>query len=208
MPNLYESHLFRDYTKAVKDFVQSSVYLSRFPKENNWQVFFETLDQGYANRIIPIINGHNTGPNGFLQMNEPQFIEEEAIGGYFFKLNKNENGDYDAEVPPLVYRLEYTLTFFTSTRVDMDIVNYQLLTKAPKTRKFPVIVNENWCEIYVHSPVDETNLEPEEAKTKIRRGSLKITIPRAFLNYPVQREGIPEILEIDTQIDTKDDVYV
>ncbi len=208
MPNLYEYHLFRNYTKAVKDFCQNSVYLSRFAPDNNWQVFFETLDQAYANRVIPLINGKNTGPNGALQMNSFSPNEEESIGGFSYKLIKGENDKYDALVPPLAYILEYTLTFFTSNRVDQDIIFYQLLTKAPKQRKFPVIVDDNWCEIWVHSPADETNLEPEEAKTKIRRGSVKITIPRAYINYPVQRENIPEITEVNAQIEVRDEYYI
>jgi len=210
MPNLYEYHLFRDYTKAIKEFCQNSVYLSRFPNDNNWQVFFETLDQAYAKRIIPMINGKNISPNGIISLDSTEYIDNENLGGFYSELIKGNDLKYDSIRNPLIYRLEYTLTFFTSIRADADIINYQLLTKAPKNRKHTEIINENWCEIYVHSPTNETALEPEEAKSKVHRNSLKITIPRAFINYPIQREGISEISEISATIEAveSDDLYI
>lgn len=208
MPNLNEFYLFREYTAAVKKFCKDTVYLSRFPAEQNWEVYFETIDQAYAKRIIPMINGKNPGPNGILELDDFTENTNEAMNGYHYGMVKTGT-KYNAEISPLVYTINYTLTFFTSTRADADIILYQLLTAAPKTRKYCTTVNNNWCEIFVYNPSDDTALEIEEAKAKIHRFSVKLTIPRAYINYPMQIENTPEINEVNITAEVVEDgVYV
>ncbi len=192
--NIMEHYLFREYSIAVKRWLSDNVYLHRYPKEANVTVVYGTPERAWAEFVYPILNAGTLSPNINFHLTDMEYIEGENFLG-FVKEYKNYQGRDIVVSPPLVYKLTYSATFFTRTQSELDILFYQILTKAHKNRKGAFKVDGQWAEIMATDPTYETNMEPSGTEDIVRRGSLKIVVERAYL--PLGVEEFTRINRID-----------
>lgn len=188
MPEKLEFNLFKQYSQVVKDFIIETCYLSRYSKDSNVLVAYETPARAFARYIFPVINGQQIRPVISFHLANMQYLTAENhlgfVGEYIYDSTLVKVKDVKA---PLIYSLLYPLTLRAVLLSDMDIMLYQLMVKAHKNKKAYKAVDGQWAEIMVGDPINETNLEPGDAQDKIIRFRVDLTIPRAYLP---QRYGL------------------
>lgn len=194
MAEILEHFLFRKYSKALKEWINDNLYLSRYPKDQNLQTIYATPARAFAKYLYnPIVNGEHIRPTLSFYLAQPQYSVSENILGYQTeKRVYTDTGVTKIIKPPLIYSLTYTVAIRTLLMSDMDILLYQLLTKAHKNKKAALIVDGQWMEIMAGDPRLETNLEPGDAQDRIVRYGLDITVPRAYLPREYSETGIIE----------------
>lgn len=192
--NMLEHYLFRDYSIAVKEWLQKTVYLQRYSKDENVTIVYGTPDRAWAEYIYPILNSGTLSPNINFHLTEMEYLENENLNGFVKEYTTFEGKNVTLR-PPLVYRLTYSATFFTRTQAELDILFYQILTKAHKNRKAAFMVDGQWAELTAFNQNYETNMEPPGTEDIVRRGSLSLTIERAYL--PLQAEEFERIEQVD-----------
>lgn len=195
MVNNLEHYLFRNYSIAVKEWLQNNVYLHNYPKDNNVKVIYGTPERAWAEYIYPTLNANSTTPNINFHLTDMEYLDNENFLG-FVKKYRTIDGKNVVLPPPIVYRLTYSLTFFARTQAELDIIFYQILSKAHKNRKSALIVDNQWAELLAGDPAYETNMEPPSSEDIIRRGSLKIFIERAYIPQEIEEFTTIEAIDI------------
>lgn len=177
-----EFFLFRNYTLAVRNWLRDNTYLSTYPHDDNVTVAFMTPERAFAKFIYPTINSATTSPNINFYLSGMEYTEGENLLG-FVREYKNFNDNKMTKVlkAPLIYNLTYSCTVYTRNLPEMDVLLYQILSKAHKNAKAALNVDGQWCEILAGNPTNETNLEPAENQDIIHRWAIELTIPRAYL---------------------------
>lgn len=194
--NTLEHYLFRNYSIGVKKWLENNVYLHKYPVDDNVKVIYGTPAAAWAEYIYPTLNAHSTTPIINFHLSNMEYLDGENHLGFARKYEKVGN-KYIITPPPLIYRLTYPVTFFARTQAELDIIFYQILSKAHRNRKAAIIVDNQWAEILATDPEYETNLEPPSSEDVIRRGSLKIEVARAYIPQEVKTyEGIIEAVDI------------
>jgi len=189
-----EYTLFLNYTDKIKEFLIKNSYLKKYPKEENVQVFFATPPMAFAKFLIPVINGANLNPTISFYLNGIEYLQNENLLGYVEKPIRISETGFLYLKPHLIYKLIYKVNILTTIEREADILQYQLLTKAPFNRPYPFkIMNNEWGTVYSQSASIDTELIPGEAKDKIISRSLELIIPRAYL--PVECEIHDGIIE-------------
>lgn len=198
-PNEY--FLFRLYSIAVKNWLIDNVYLSSYPSDNNVTVAYTTPDRAWAKYIYPTINGATTSPNINFHLTGYEYAQGENILGFVrdHVSVPNNTAKVRQLKAPLIYKLTYSATIYTRTQSEMDVILYQMISKAHKNAKAAFAVDGQWCELVVGDPRDETNLEPGEAQDTIQRFGVDPSIPRAYL--PLDYSDIQRIGEVDLEYD-------
>ena len=189
-----EHFLFREYSKSVKNWLNDTLYLSNYSKENNVTVVYMTPDRAWSEYINPVINGGTLSPNVNFVLESMEYKENENLLG-FVREYKTVDDENRILRPPLIYRLTYRLTLFTRSQAEQDILFYQLISNAHQNAKAVVTVDGQLSELQAMELVNETNLEPGETQDIIRRGGLNIIIDRAYL--PMDYTQYNKISEVD-----------
>jgi len=177
-----EFFLFRNYTLAVRNWLRANTYLSTYPHNDNVTVAFMTPERAFAKFIYPTINGATTSPNINFYLSGIEYLEDQNHLG-FVREYKNFNDNKMTKVlkAPLIYSLTFSCTVYTRNLPEMDVLIYQILSKAHKNAKAALKVDGQWAEIVAGNPTNETNLAPAEAQDIIHRWAIELTIPRAYL---------------------------
>lgn len=182
MAIINEFFLFRNYSVAIKNWLQNNTYLSRYPKDENVLITYMTPPRAFVKYVIPIINGAPAQPTIAFHLSG---IERQANQSHlgFVKEYKYVSGSKIVNIvsPPMIYRLVYSLIIYTRLQSDMDILLYQIMTAADPNRKGYDIVDSQWMEIGATDPRDETTLEPGDAQDKLIRFGIDLYVPRAYL---------------------------
>jgi len=180
VPNEY--FLFRNYSKAVKAYLQNKTYLTRYPQDENVLIVYGTPARAFAKYVYPIVNGAQIQPIISFHLSGKQYAETENLLGFQNESSYNMNTQITRTVSPLlIYKLNYTLTLRTLTMSDMDILLYQILTTTSKNKKHWAIVDGQWMELGFSEVREETNLEPGEVQDRVIRYGIDLTVPRAYL---------------------------
>jgi hypothetical protein len=180
VPNEY--FLFRNYSLAVKAYIQNKCYLTRYPRDENVLVVYGTPARAFAKYVYPIVNGSQVQPIISFHLSSKQYAENENLLGFQNEHIYNTGTQITKSVPPLlVYKLNYTLTLRTLTMSDMDILLYQILTTTSKNKKHWAIVEDQWMELGFNDVREETNLEPGEVQDRVIRYGIDLSVPRAYL---------------------------
>lgn len=180
--NNLEYFWFLPYSIKVRDFLQKSLYLSSYHKDENTKVFYTTPSKAFARFIVPVINGSNLSPTITFHLTSQEINMNEMPGGFFkhFKYS-NKNDLWESHRTPLPFTLTYRVTMWAARQSDMDILKYQAITSAPFNKKYVDIVDGQFMELESKMPTDESNLEPGEAQDVSVRVGFDIVIPRAYL---------------------------
>lgn len=198
-----EYFLFRNYSVALKNWLLKNVYLSSYSHDNNVTVAYMTPEKAFSKYIYPTLNGATTSPNINFYLSSYEYTESENSLGFVKEYKKFDNNT-KAKVlkPPLVYSLNYSCSIFTRNLLEMDVIIYQLVSKAHKNAKAVVEVDGQWAEISVGNPTNETGLEPAERQDIIHRWAVEIKIPRAYLPLDYFETGtITGIPQFDLETD-------
>ena len=157
-----EFQLFRNYSKAVKDYLQNSCYLTRYPQDRNVLVMHSTPERAFSKYLYPIINSDQIQPIISFHLSGIQYAQNENLLGFVNKYNYLPNTRKVEVLPPLlIYKLTYSVTLRTITISDMDVLLYQILTTSSINRKYHTAVDGQWMELSSTEPRNEINLEPE-----------------------------------------------
>src|SRR6478609_3335405 len=173
--------LFRNYSLALKAWLEKNCYVSNLPQENNIEVIYSSVNRAWVNRVMQIANGQNTNGNINIILSSYEYLENENILGFVTETKPVDNTKVDIVKPPLVYSLTYKLTIFTRLQSEMDILIYQILTKAHKHAKAVMVVDGQWAEIVAGNPTPETNLETVDIQDRIVRTGIEMRVKRAYL---------------------------
>lgn len=186
-----EHFLFRNYSVAVKNWLQESLYLSSYPEDNNITVVYMTPDRAWAKYIYPTLNGATTSPNANFHLTGMEYINGQNMLGFVREYSKYPDKNKLKSIkPPLIYSLTYSLTLYARVQSEMDVMLYQLISQAHKNAKANFIVDGQWAELMAGDPRQETNLEPGEAQGIIQRFGIDLIIPRAYLPLGFSEEDM------------------
>lgn len=199
-PNEY--FLFRNYSIAVRNWLNKNVYLSTYSPDNNVTVAYMTPERAFAKYMYPVINGATTSPNINFYFSSMEYLTDQNNLGFVREFKTfDKNRKVKILKPPLVYKIDYKCTIYTRNMPEMDVILYQILSKTHKNAKATFMVDGQWAELYSSDPTNETELEPGENQNIVNRWSLDLTIPRAYL--PLDYEEVGTMFngfEFDTQI--------
>lgn len=195
MKNKLEHFLFRNYTKAIKQFLIDACWLSRYPEDENVGVYYTTPPRAFANFIRPAINGKQLNPLVTFDLTSFNHTIESTPNLFVERYVSNDDSTFQVHKGPIPYELQYRVTIWTHLQSDMDILLYQILSLTPRNRKYAVGVDTQWAEIYSEGPAKETQLEPGESQDIAHRYGLTLNIPRAYLplEYTLYRGRIETI---------------
>lgn len=196
----YEHFLWRQYSIAVKQWLIENMYLSAYADDNNVTVVYTTPERAWAKYIYPVINGATISPNVNFHLTGTEYKDGENILGFVKDLKVIEETNKVKSIkPPLIYQLTYHVTIYTRLQSHMDILNYQILSRAHKNAKATFGVDGQWCEMSAVAPADEMELEPGETKDVSNRSGLDLVIPRAYL--PLDYEEFSRATEVIFDLD-------
>jgi hypothetical protein len=197
-----EFFLFRNYTLAVRNWLRENVYLSTYTPDNNVTVAFMTPEKAFAKFIYPTLNGVTTSPNVNFYLSSSEYLESENNLGFVREYkNFNDNSMTKVLKAPLMYSLTYSCSIFTRNLPEMDVILYQIISKAHKNAKAAFKVDGQWAELHAGNPTNETNLEPAEVQDIIHRWALELTIPRAYLPLDFEESRTIGGFELSEEID-------
>ena len=181
---------FRNYSVAVKAYLQNKCFLSRYPKDENVLVIYGTPARAFAKYVYPIVNGQQIQPIISFHLSSKQYEDGQNPTGFIEETSYNPITQVTTVIPSLLsYRLTYTLTLRTLTMSDMDILLYQILTTTSKNKKHWAIVDGQWMELGFSDLREETNLEPGEVQDRIIRYGVDLSVPRAYLPRETETSG-------------------
>ena len=204
-----EFQLFRNYSKAVKDYLQNSCYLTRYPQDRNVLVMHSTPERAFSKYLYPIINSDQIQPIISFHLSGIQYAQNENLLGFVNKYNYLPNTRKVEVLPPLlIYKLTYSVTLRTITISDMDVLLYQILTTSSINRKYHTAVDGQWMELSSTEPRNEINLEPGDVQDRIIRYGTDLVVPRAYLprEYVEERSIQDWLFEYQTE-DVGDTLY-
>jgi len=195
MAERLEHFLFRNYSKAIKDWLGVTAVLSRYPNDQNVQVAYMTPERAYSKYLFPVVNGQSVAPMITFMLIDSTYDEGGNSLGFVSDLRPYSANNVTRYVKPLlVYKLTYQISINTIMQSDCDVLMYQILSNASKNRKAAVAVDGQWAEIMAGNPRNEIQLEPGDAQEKLVRYGMDLTIPRAYL--PRDFVEYPQILDI------------
>lgn len=198
-----EFELFRLYSREVKNFLKSTLHLSRYPINENVTVEYATPPRAFVKFLVPVINGGNLNPTVTFYLESMEYVENENLLG-FARQYRTVDETFEHVSAPLIYKLNYKAVIMVATPSDADILQYQLLYSARKNKKHWSKLDGQWVEIMVNNPVDESPTEPGE-NDKIYRRSVGISIPRAYLPMEYVTYGIIE--QVNVKLETTDELF-
>lgn len=192
-----EYFLFRLYSIAVKNWLIDNIYLSSYSESDNVTIAYTTPDRAWAKYIYPTLNGATTSPNiNFHLTGYPRAENQNILGFVRDHITTSANKIRELKAP-LIHTLTYSCSIYTRTQSEMDVIIYQIISKAHKNAKAVLIVDGQWAELEAGEPRDETNLEPGEAQDIIQRFGIDLTIPRAYLPLDYTEVERIETTDID-----------
>lgn len=187
MAEIREFDLFVEYGRMIKKFLLKSVYLTRFPEDQNIQIVYAAPPIAFAKFIVPVINGANLNPTVSFNMTGMEYGQTENLNG-FIKEVRYVQGKQQKTYAPLVYKLSYKATIMVANEFDADNIQYQIVSSAPFNRPYATKIDGQWATLYVAGMYNDTSIDVGEAKDKVIRRSVDLVIPRAYLPM-----GFPEI---------------
>lgn len=195
---VYSHYLFRQYSKFVKNFLHYKTELST-QDPGEVLILYATPDKMWAKIINPIINGTDTSPTIAFYLADKQW-EDNQPNGHVANYNYYPDKKIVEKVyHPLVYKLTYSVSIYTERMSDMDKLLYQIMSAAPKNKRFAGEVDGQWATLYVDNIRDETEMEPGASDRIIRTG-LDLIIPRAYLPLPYEEYAAIEKVVTSTDV--------
>jgi len=206
MSKTLEYPLFRDYTLVVKTFLEQTCYLEKLPDNSNVAVHPLQPEKAFTKFIIPVINGSNLNPTITFNISpQMQYLDNENNLG-FVKQRIVKNNSVKYKEPELIFELIYSISIYTKTKTQADILLYQILNAANKNKKAVLRLQNQFVELEATNPRDETDLMPGEASDILFKHALDLRIPRAYLPRSYKEYEIGAGVAIDiTTVDKLDD---
>ena len=201
MAEISEFFLFRQYSKALKQWFYDNCYLQRYPKDQNILAIYSTPERAFTKYMYPVLNGQPYRPIISFHLVSNEYIGNENNLGFANEYKYDQSSNVSTVVKPLlVYKLGYRATLYTVLMSDADVLIYQIYAAASPNKPTALRVDGQWAELEAGNYSDETNLEPGEAQDRILRYSIDFTIRRAYLPRPTgEIEGIKEV-DVSTNV--------
>lgn len=212
MSKTLEYPLFRNYTLAVKKFLEQTCYLEKLPDESNVAVYPIQPEKAFTKFIIPVINGSNLNPTITFNISpQMQYLDNENNLG-FVKQRIVKNSFVRYKEPELVYELIYNINVFTKTKTQADVLLYQVMNASNRNKKAVLRIENQFVELEATNPRDETDLMPGEAADILFKHAFDLRIPRAYLPRPYEdfdiAAGAELNIEVVKEIDNYNDNYI
>ena len=201
MPEIPEFFLFRQYSKAVKEWFIKHCFLSRYPEDSNVLVVYATPERAFMKYMYPALNGKQVRPLISFHLSGYEYLTNENNLGFVKEYKYNENNNITKIIPaPYVYRLNYAVNIYTLLMSDADILMYQILTQATHNKAFAEIIDGQWAEFEAINPRDDTNLEPGDMQDRVIRYGLDFIVRRAYLPRPIDEVQGIKAFDISTEV--------
>lgn len=195
-PEPPQYYLFKEYSRAVKEFLTEVVYLSRFDRDHQPNIYYSTPSRAWATYVQPIINGFAETPVCTFYLSGAEPKQSEIMGWGHDRIQDPNNEDkYVYSFAPSIWKLNFKTTIWTKTINDMDVILSQIFLYSQTPKLWACMVDGAWCEIGVDSFSIDDDMEPGESKDKIIRRGLNTYVRRAYL--PRESFDIPKINEIN-----------
>jgi hypothetical protein len=196
---LLQYNLFFDYAKTVKEMLQKMIYLERFPRENNVAIFYTTPKKAWSLYVKKLVNGEYLAPIITYYLSGMDNPIEQTMGAFngIWDIDKNDSNHHMFFLTPIIYKLTYNITIWTTTQTDMDNILSQFLIYTKQPKVYTTKVKDAWCLIETENITIEDELEPGESKDKTIRRGVTISIPRAYLPRECYHLYTQPIKEID-----------
>ncbi len=193
--------LFKEYSRAIKSFLEKVVYLKRFSKDKQPKIYYSTPRRAWAKYVSPIINGFSDTPIITFNLLDPEPIFAQNTFASLRTEHETDSNKYSYHYGPTIWKLPYKITIWAATMDDMDTLLYQILAYSVPPKCWATMVNGAWGEIVFQSTSIEDELEPGDAKDKVIRRGVSVFIRRAYL--PRESWDVGKINEIHLQIETE-----
>ena len=194
-----EYYIFREYSKALKEWLIKTVYLSTYKADKQPQVVFMTGERAYAKIKSDIINGFpDTAYVAFILNGADEDPKQRPLG--FVYENSFENDTLYKVRHPMVYSLKYKVVIYTRLMAENDIINYQILSNSFKNHAGVIIVENQWGEIYGESLTPTAEVADLTNTDRIVKSEIGLSIPRAYVPFPVEeiKNGIIKEIKLIT----------
>lgn len=206
--NTLEYPLFRDYTLAIKTWLERTCYLNRLPHDKNVNIYPIQPERAFVKFVIPIINGSTLNPTITYNISpQIQYLENQNNLG-FVRDRRVLKNTVKYKKPELVYELTYQVNILTKTKMQADVLLFQIMDAANKNQKAALRVQNQWAEIEAMNPRDETDLMPGEAQDLMFRHAIDLRIPRAMIPRSYKEfeigEGVVVDIDSNSSIEVKD----
>ena len=198
-----EYYIFREYSKALKEWLIKTVYLSTYKADKQPQVVFMTGEKAYAKIKSDIINGFpDTAYVAFILNDADEDPNQRPLG--FVYENKFKKDTVYKIRHPMVYSLKYKVVIYTRLMAENDIINYQILTNSFKNHAGVIVVENQWGEIYGESLTPTAEVADLTNTDRIVKSEINLSIPRAYVPFPVEEIKGGIIKKIELEADYKE----
>ena len=195
-----EYYIFREYSKAIKEWLIKTVYLSTYKSDKQPQVIFMTGEKAYAKIKSDVINGFpDTAYVAFILKGADEDPSQRPLG--FVYETKVFEDNIQKVRHPMVYKLNYEVNIYTRLMAENDIINYQILSNSFKNHAGVIIVEDQWGEIYGEALTPTAEVADLTNTDRIVKSTINLSIPRAYVPFPVEEIKGGIIKEIHMEVD-------
>lgn len=174
--------LFEDYSLCVKKALEVNLSDDSMNDEDKVQVIYGTPPLSFAKYLQYTINGQKPGPLITFYLSGIEISKDEALLGY----NKMTIDNKYVISPPIICSLNYTVTINCINETQGDLLIAQSLMAMPFMRPYYTTLDSQYVCMVADDPENLTTIESGDATEKLARRQFKLTIQRAYLQYPVR----------------------
>lgn len=180
MENSFE--LFEDYSLCVKKALETTLSDNTMNDEDTLQVIYGTPPLSFAKYLQYTINGQKPGPLVTFYLSGIDVSKEQSMLGY----NKMTIDNQYVISPPIICSLSYTVTINCINETQGDLLMAQALMTMPFMRPYYTMLDSQYVCMIADDPENLTTVESGDGVEKLARRQYKLTIQRAYLQYPIR----------------------
>ena len=194
-----EYYIFREYSKAIKEWLIKTVYLSTYKSDKQPQVIFMTGEKAYAKIKSDVINGYpDTAYVAFILKGAEEDPSQRPLG--FVYETKVSEDTIQKIRHPMIYKLNYEVNIYTRLMAENDIINYQILSNSFKNHAGVITVGNQWGEIYGEALTPTAEVADLTNTDRIVKSTINLSVPRGYVPFPIEeiKGGIIKKIELET----------
>lgn len=198
-PDSPQYYLYKEYARAIKSMLSKIIYLKRFDREKQPKIIYSTPRRAWATHVVPLVNGGAETPIISFYLNGVEPVE--TTGGFvsWKEEDPNDENKILRTYSPIVTRLTFTTTIWANTMDDMDTMLSQIMIYCSNPKLWASKVDGAWCEIEASNYTIEDEMDPGDAKDKVLRRGVTLTVRRAYI--PRESWTVNKINDINVTIE-------
>jgi hypothetical protein len=174
--------VFEEYAKTVKIALENILHDYNMGDKDKVQVIYATPPVAFASFSQNTVNGEDPGPLVSFYLKGIEIDAEDQLGG-FTSILLQKRYNYKA---PIVAKLQYEVTINAIKESQADLLQAQIMMAMPFNRPYATKLNGQWVTMEAKDFENASTIEIETDKDKTSKRTLRIEIPRAYFDYPIQ----------------------